>query len=94
MPDYVRSTRPGQQSNSRFLHCWVNYDAAMTEAVIYDHEPPARFGLGGYDIGPIQLDEELVKEYAAAKEAWRAAHLHFVAAVRDAANNQDAIEWG
>ena len=90
----VQSARPSQHdSESRFLHYWIYYDSAVREAVVYEHEPPARIGTRGYDIGPIDLDEKLVKEYAAAKDVWRAVHLRFVAAVQDA-RGQDTIDWG
>ncbi len=65
------------------MRVWVHYDAAIREAVIYEIEPPASFRRGR-DIGPIELDGDLVKEYRSAKEAWQNVHLRFVAAVWDA----------
>ncbi len=89
----MRGARPsGRNSASRVQDYWVCYDAAIREGVVYEHEPPASSGLGRYDIGPIELDRELVKEYTTAKEAWQDAHLRFVAAVREA-RGHDTIDW-
>ncbi len=66
------------------MRVWVYYDSAVKEAVVYEDVPPASFGRRGHDIGPIELDGDLVKEYRSAREAWHDAHGRFVSAVRDA----------
>jgi hypothetical protein len=64
----------------------VYYNPATGEASIYGTEPPELFGRRQYDIGPIELDEGLITRYAEAKDAWRAAHAEFMAAVNAAEN--------
>jgi hypothetical protein len=62
---------------------WVHYNPTTGEAGLYNSESPA-FGRRLYDIGPIELDEELIKSFVAAKGVWHETHARFVAAVRTA----------
>jgi hypothetical protein len=71
------------------VRVWVYYNRATGEATIYGTEPPERFGRRQYDIGPIDLSEELITRYGAAKDAWRAAHAEFMAAVGAAEDPHD-----
>ena len=75
------------------MRVWVYYNPAASEAIIYDNEPPQHFGRRQYDIGPIELDADLIKRYAAAKDVWHEAHAQFVAAVRTA-QDLELIDWG
>jgi hypothetical protein len=74
------------------MRIWVYYNPAASEAIIYDNEPPPHFGRRQYDIGPIELDEELIRKYGAAKVAWHEAHSRFVKAVKTAQSNE-LIDW-
>ncbi len=74
------------------MKVWVYYNSAISEASIHEHEPPVGFGGQGYAVGPIELGGDLVNDYRVAKEAWHDAHLHFVAAVREA-QELDEIDW-
>ena len=74
------------------MRVWVYYNPTASEAIIYDNEPPAHFGRRQYDIGPIELDEELIGKYGMAKVARREAHNQFVEAVQTAQANE-LIDW-
>jgi hypothetical protein len=66
------------------VRAWVHYNPTTGEASIYAGEPPQSFGRRQYDIGPIELDQELIKSYVTAKGIWHETHARFVAAVRAA----------
>ena len=74
------------------MRVWVYCNPALSEAVIYENEPPPHFGRRQHDIGPIELDEELVRKYGVAKAAWHKAHNRFVEAVKTAEANE-LIDW-
>lgn len=74
------------------MKVWVYYNSTTGEAVIYENEPPESFGRRQYDIGPIELEERLIHDYGAAKDAWHEAHSKFVAAVR-VARDRELIDW-
>jgi hypothetical protein len=74
------------------MRVWVYYNPAGSEAIIYDNEPPQHFGRRQHDIGPIDLDAELVQRYAAAKDDWHKAHAQFVRAMKTAQTNE-LIDW-
>jgi hypothetical protein len=74
------------------MRVWVYYNPAAGEAVIYENEPPAHFGRRQHDIGPIELDADVVRQYDAAKADWREAHSRFVQALK-AAQDSELIDW-
>jgi hypothetical protein len=74
------------------MRIWVYYNPAAGEAIIYDNEPPNHFGRRQHDIGPIELDAELIENYRMATTAWHEAHNHFVEAVKNAQANE-LIDW-
>jgi hypothetical protein len=67
------------------VRAWVHYNPNSGEASIYTGQPPQSFGRRQNDIGPIELDQELITSYVTAKGAWHETHARFVAAVRAAA---------
>jgi hypothetical protein len=74
------------------MRVWVYYNPSASEAIIYDNEPPPHFGRRQYDIGPIELDEVLIRKYGAAKDDWHKAHAEFVKALKTA-QNLELIDW-
>ena len=74
------------------MRVWVYYNPAASEAIIYDNEPPRDFGRRQHDIGPIELDDELIWSYRAAKDAWHEAHAQFVKAVKESGAAR-LIDW-
>jgi hypothetical protein len=74
------------------MRVWVYYNPKSSEVIIYENEPPAHFGRRRYDVGPIELDKELIRKYGVAKVAWHEAHNQFVEAVK-AAQSSDLIDW-
>jgi hypothetical protein len=64
------------------VQVWMYCDPTNPEVIIYGIKPSEHFGQRQYDIGPIELDEGLIKRYEAAKDAWHQAHSEFVAAVK------------
>ena len=74
------------------VRVWVYYNPTASEAIVYDNEPPTHFGRRQFDIGPIELDEELIGKYGMAKVAWHEAHNQFVEAVKTA-QASELIDW-
>jgi hypothetical protein len=69
------------------VRVWVYYNPTSQEITVFDTEPPESFGRREYDVGPIGLDEDLIKSYLATKEIWHKARDAFVAAVKAATGN-------
>jgi hypothetical protein len=61
---------------------WVYYNPITGEASLYDGEPPPCFGRRQYDIGPIELDQSLIKAYVTAKDTWQETRAKFISAVQ------------
>ena len=74
------------------MRVWVYYNPAAGEAIVYDNEPPPHFGRRQHDIGPVELDADVVREYDSAKAVWEAAFSRFVQAVK-AAQDSELIDW-
>jgi hypothetical protein len=70
------------------VRVWVYYNPATQEITLYDSEPPESFGRREHDVGPIELDEDLITSYLATKEIWDKAHDAFVAAVKAATGDR------
>ena len=62
------------------MRIWVYYNPAASEAIIYENEPPRHFGRRQHDIGPIELEADLVRQYKTAKCVWHEAHSQFARA--------------
>jgi hypothetical protein len=71
---------------------WVYYNPAAGEAVIYANEPPTHFGRRRHDIGPIEMEADLVRQYDSAKDDWHKAHSRFVGALKRA-QDSELIDW-
>lgn len=82
-PDSVVG-KENEPCSQRKVTVWVHYNPNTGEASIYAGEPPQPFGRRQYDIGPIELDQELIQAYATAKGIWHDTHARLVAAVRAA----------
>jgi hypothetical protein len=74
------------------IRVWVYYNPAAGEAIVYDNEPPTHFGRRRDDIGPIELEADVVRQYDSAKDAWHAAHSRFVQALKSA-QDSELIDW-
>jgi hypothetical protein len=74
------------------MRIWVYYNPAASEAVVYENEPPLHFGRRQHDIGPVELDEDLVRQYDAAKAVWHEANSRFIQAVKTA-QDSELIDW-
>jgi hypothetical protein len=74
------------------IRIWVYYNPAAGEAIIYDNEPPSHFGRRRHDIGPIELDADVVRQYDSAKDVWHQAHSRFVQALKSA-HDSELIDW-
>ena len=74
------------------MQIWVYYNPAASEAIIYENEPPRHFGRRQHDIGPIELEADLVRQYDSAKDVWHEAHSRFVRALKTAQDNE-LIDW-
>jgi hypothetical protein len=74
------------------VRAWVHYNPTTGEASIYTGEPPQSFGRRQNDIGPIELDQELITSYVAAKSVWHETHAKFVGAVRAASALGQSID--
>jgi hypothetical protein len=74
------------------VRAWVHYNPTTGEASIYTGQPPQSFGRRRYDIGPIDLDQELINSYVTARGMWDETHATFVAAVRAASALQQSID--
>jgi len=74
------------------MRIWVYYNPAAGEAIIYDNEPPPHFGRRRHDIGPIELESDLVRQYDSAKGVWHEAHSRFVRALKRA-QDSELIDW-
>ena len=64
------------------MRVWIYYDPANPEIHVYGKEPPTNFGRRQYDIGPIEIDDELIERYDAIRDAWRSVRAELVMAVR------------
>ena len=82
------STDASCDASGTKVRVWVYYNPTSQEITLYDTEPPESFGRREYDVGPIELDEDLIKSYLTTKEIWYKAHDAFVAAVKAATTNQ------
>jgi hypothetical protein len=74
------------------IRVWVYCNPALSEAVIYENEPPQHFGRRQHDIGPIELDADVVRQYDAAKADWHEAFSRFVRALKTA-QDSELIDW-
>lgn len=85
LPDVAEHTTSAQiEPGVKKLRVWVYYNPTTGEATLYEDEPPERFGRREHDIGPIELDEDLIRTYVAAKSVWSETHATFIAAVKAA----------
>lgn len=64
------------------IKVWVYYNPISGEASLYHGEPPPSFGRRQYDVGPIELDQALIKAYVAAKDNWQETRAKFISAVQ------------
>jgi hypothetical protein len=71
-----------EQSVHAKVKVWVYYNPITGEASLYDGEPPPCFGRRQYDIGPIELDQSLIKAYVEAKDTWQETRAKFINAVQ------------
>jgi hypothetical protein len=71
---------------------WVYYNPTTGEAVLYDGDPSPSFGRRQHDIGPIELDEELINAYVTAKNFWNETHARFIAALRAASASRRSVD--
>jgi hypothetical protein len=71
---------------------WVYYNATTGEAILYDGDPPPSFGRREHDIGPIELDQELINTYVTAKNFWNETHAKFITALRAASVSRRSPE--
>lgn len=71
---------------------WVYYNATTGEVILYDSDPPPSFGRREHDIGPIELDEELINTYVTAKNFWNETHARFITALRAASASRRSID--
>jgi hypothetical protein len=77
-------TAASRDASGTKVRVWVYYNPATQEITLYDTQPPESFGRREYDVGPIELEEDLIKSYLTMKEIWEKAHDAFVAAVKAA----------
>jgi hypothetical protein len=53
------------------MRVWIYCDPANPEIHVYGKEPPTNFGRRQFDIGPVEIDDELIERYEAIRDAWR-----------------------
>ena len=82
------STDASRDASGTKVRVWVYYNPTSQEITLFDTEPPESFGRREYDVGPIELDEDLIKSYTTTKEIWYKTHDAFVAAVKAATTDQ------
>jgi hypothetical protein len=73
------------------MRVWIYYDPANPEIHVYGKEPPTNFGRRQYDIGPIEIDDELIERYEALRDAWRSVHSELVLAVKRDAHSPSLV---
>lgn len=62
------TTSSAGDPNGTNVKVWVYYNPTTEEITLYDTEPPESFGRREYDVGPIELDQDLIRSYATMKE--------------------------
>ncbi len=97
-PPHARSAHPLEEVSGDKpprqpkVKVWVYYNPTNGEAILYDGDPPPSFGRREHDIGPIELDEELIDAYVTAKNFWNETHARFIAALQAASASQRSVE--
>lgn len=72
-PPHARSAHPLEEISvdkpprQPKVKVWVYYNPTNGEAILYDGDPPPSFSHHEHDIGPIELDEELIDAYVTAR---------------------------
>ncbi len=74
------------------MRVWIYYDPANPEIHVYGKEPPTNFGRRQFDIGPIEIDDELIERYGAIRDAWRSVRSELVTAVRGDTEGLPSVE--
>lgn len=74
------------------MRVWIYYDPANPEIHVYGKEPPTNFGRRQYDIGPIEIDDELIERYEEARDAWRSVRAELLTAVKGEAQVPSSID--
>lgn len=97
-PPHARSAHPLEEiSEDEALRqpkvkVWVYYNPTSGEAVLYDGDPSPSFGRREHDIGPIELDEELINAYVTARNFWNETHARFIAALQAASASRRSVD--
>jgi hypothetical protein len=94
-PETAPESETGKESEPSVqtkVRAWVHNNPATGETSIYTGQPPQSFGRRQYDIGPIELDQELIKSYVTAKGIWHETHAKFVTAVRAASVSRQSLD--
>jgi len=85
----ISDEEPLRQSK---VKVWVYYNPTTGEAILYDGDPPPSFGRREHDIGPIELDEDLINAYVTAKNYWNETHARFITALRAATASRKSVD--
>jgi len=81
---FDRSTEVVRDVCEAKVKVWVYYNRTTQEITLNDTEAPESFGRREDDVGPIELDHDLIKSYTTAKAIWYEAHAAFMATVKAA----------
>ena len=85
----ISEDEPPRQSK---VKVWVYYNPTTEEAILYDGNQPASFGRREHDIGPIEMDAELIDAYMTAKNFWNETHARFIAALQAATASARSVD--